>query len=174
MSDTASPIASTSSRPAQSSSQAAIVGVEQPAPDVSKKGTKLRVKVSSQGNGPGGNGGGDNSGIASHLSGFERDLDSDPDEPIAFEEQFILKMPPGPECERLRELVETRKEIDCAKENVFFKFKDSRRGIFNIGKTMFAMKLVDLPCIIESQKTFDNRHVFKMADICQVGTSPFG
>lgn len=77
-------------------------------------------------------------------------------------------MPPGPDCEKLRELVEKRKEIDCNNENVFMKFKDSRRGIFNIGKKMFGMKLVDLPCIIESQKTFDNKHVFKVADICQM------
>ncbi|EGG09910.1 uncharacterized protein MELLADRAFT_26453, partial [Melampsora larici-populina 98AG31] len=100
--------------------------------------------------------------------GYDRELDSDPDDPIAFEEQFILKMPAGADCEKLRELVEKRKEIDCNTENVFMKFKDSRRGIFNIGKKMFGMKLVDLPCIIESQKTFDNKHVFKVADICQM------
>jgi transcription initiation factor TFIID subunit 7 len=32
----------------------------------------------------------------------------------------------------------------------------------------YASKLVDLPCIIESQKTFDNRHLFKVADISQM------
>ncbi|CAH7675003.1 TAFII55 protein conserved region-domain-containing protein [Phakopsora pachyrhizi] len=107
-------------------------------------------------------------GIDSYLQGYDRELDSDPEEPMAFEEQFILKMPPGPDCERLRELVEKRKDIESSEENVYLMFKDSRRGIFNIGKKMFGMKLVDLPCIIESQKTFDNKHLFKVADICQM------
>lgn len=109
-----------------------------------------------------------NSGLANYLQGYDRELDSDQDEPIGFEEQFILKMPNGPECQRLRELVEGRKEINSDQEKIFFKFKDSRRGIFNIGNKMFGMKLVDLPCIIEAQKTFDNKHLFKIADICQM------
>lgn len=32
----------------------------------------------------------------------------------------------------------------------------------------YAAKLVDLPNIIEAQKTFDNRHLFKIADISQM------
>jgi hypothetical protein len=32
---------------------------------------------------------------------------------------------------------------------------------------MYASRLVDLPNIIESQKTFDSRHLFKVADISQ-------
>lgn len=32
----------------------------------------------------------------------------------------------------------------------------------------YSSKLVDLPCIIESQKTFDSRHLFKVADISQM------
>lgn len=131
-----------------------------------KVGTKLKLKIANQEKHQA-----DGSEATSYLQDYGRELDSDPDEPVAFEEQFILKMPPGADCERLRELVEKRKEIDCASENVCMKFKDSRRGVFNIGKKMFGMKLVDLPCIVESQKTFDNKHVFKVADICQV--SPF-
>ena len=33
---------------------------------------------------------------------------------------------------------------------------------------MYSAKLVDLPCIIEAQKTLDNKRMFKVADICQV------
>jgi transcription initiation factor TFIID subunit 7 len=40
--------------------------------------------------------------------------------------------------------------------------------VFKIGGVSYASKLVDLPCIIESQKTFDNSHLFKVADISQV------
>lgn len=45
---------------------------------------------------------------------------------------------------------------------------DSRRAAFKINGTTYASKLVDLPNIIESQKTFDNRHLFKVADISQM------
>jgi transcription initiation factor TFIID subunit 7 len=45
---------------------------------------------------------------------------------------------------------------------------DARRAAFKIGGVTYASKLVDLPCIIESQKTFDNSHLFKVADISQV------
>lgn len=111
-----------------------------------------------------------NIAIANYLQGYDRELDSDQEEPIGFEEQFILRLPSSlaNETQKLRELVENRKEINSEQQNIFFKFKDSRRGIFNIGDKMFGMKLVDLPCLIESQKTFDNKHMFKMADICQV------
>jgi len=33
---------------------------------------------------------------------------------------------------------------------------------------MYSAKLVDLPCVIEAQKTLDNKRMFKVADICQV------
>jgi transcription initiation factor TFIID subunit 7 len=36
---------------------------------------------------------------------------------------------------------------------------------------MYSAKLVDLPCVIEAQKTIDNKRMFKAADICQVGPS---
>ena len=45
---------------------------------------------------------------------------------------------------------------------------DSRRALFHIGNNFYSAKLVDLPCIIESQKTLDGKQMFKVADICQV------
>ncbi|KAG6332674.1 hypothetical protein ID866_6419 [Astraeus odoratus] len=81
----------------------------------------------------------------SHLGSYDRELDSD-DEDLTFEEQFILRMPPGEDCEKLH----------------------SRRGVFHIGNNLYSFKLVDLPCIIESQKTLDNKQMFKVADICQM------
>jgi transcription initiation factor TFIID subunit 7 len=38
----------------------------------------------------------------------------------------------------------------------------------------YSSKLVDLPCIVESQKTYDSRHLFKVADISQVCLSYVG
>jgi transcription initiation factor TFIID subunit 7 len=116
----------------------------------------------------------------SFLGPYDRELDSD-DEDLAFEEQFILRMPAGDDCERLRKMVAARE----VSGDVWFKFKgktclivsprscltlwvDSRRAVFHIGNSTYSAKLVDLPCIIESQKTLDNKQMFKVADICQV------
>jgi len=53
-------------------------------------------------------------------------------------------------------------------------FTDSRRAVFHIGTNLYSAKLVDLPCIVESQKTLDGKQMFKVADICQVIVSfPF-
>ncbi|KAH7889394.1 TAFII55 protein conserved region-domain-containing protein [Phlebopus sp. FC_14] len=99
----------------------------------------------------------------SFLGPYDRELDSD-DEDLTFEEQFILRMPPGEDCEKLRKMIQSR-EIS---NDVWFKFKDSRRGVFHIGNSLYSFKLVDLPCIVESQKTLDNKQMFKVADICQM------
>ncbi|KAG8929145.1 hypothetical protein FRC03_006785 [Tulasnella sp. 419] len=99
----------------------------------------------------------------SFLGPYDRELDSD-DEDLVFEEQFILKMPEGEDCENLRAMVHARNVTG----DVWFKFKDSRRGLFHIGDNTYAAKLVDLPSIIESQKTLDNKQMFKIADICQM------
>lgn len=53
----------------------------------------------------------------------------------------------------------------------FILYVDSRRAVFHIGTSTYSAKLVDLPCIAESQKTLDNKQMFKVADICQVGDS---
>ncbi|KAI0345369.1 hypothetical protein BDW22DRAFT_1418609 [Trametopsis cervina] len=99
----------------------------------------------------------------SFLGPYDRELDSD-DEDLVFEEQFILRMPPGEDCERLRKMVASREIAN----DVWFKFKDSRRAVFHIGHNLYSAKLVDLPCIIESQKTLDHKQMFKVADICQM------
>ena len=116
----------------------------------------------------------------SFLGPYDRELDSD-DEDLVFEEQFILRMPQGEDCDRLRKMVQARELSD----DVWFKFKgasivsdnscsaehyrsDPRRAVFHIGNNTYSAKLVDLPCIIESQKTLDNKQMFKVADICQV------
>ncbi|KAK1232051.1 hypothetical protein PQX77_004810 [Marasmius sp. AFHP31] len=99
----------------------------------------------------------------SFLGQYDRELDSD-DEELAFEEQFVLRMPPGEDCEKLRKMVAARE----VSNDVWFKFKDSRRAVFHIGNNYYSSKLVDLPSILESQKTLDNKQMFKVADICQM------
>lgn len=125
----------------------------------------------------------------SFLGPYDRELDSDDEEPLVFEEQFILRLPQGEDCERLKKVASSREVSD----DVWFKFKgmsttlrvypaiqssnialDSRRGIFHIGNSTYSSRLVDLPCVIESQKTLDNKQMFKVADICQVSWGRFG
>ncbi|KAG8822942.1 hypothetical protein FRC19_004936 [Serendipita sp. 401] len=99
----------------------------------------------------------------SFLGPYDRDLDSEDDE-LAFEEHFLLRLPPGKDCDRLKEIVAKK----GAASDIWFKFKDNRRAVFHIGDTLHPAKLVDLPCILESSKTLDNKHMFKVADIGQM------
>lgn len=114
-------------------------------------------------------------------SGSEDELEPD----VAIEEQFILRMPPGDACNKLRDMVRKRDVTDDVK----FVFKgtpafwvlaistniitnafhiDPRHGHFYIDGQQFDTKLVDLPTIIESQKTIDQKQLYKIADISQV------
>ena len=54
----------------------------------------------------------------SFLGQYDRELDSDDDD-LAFEEQFILRMPAGEDCDKLRKAVASR-EVG---NDVWFKFK---------------------------------------------------
>jgi transcription initiation factor TFIID subunit 7 len=54
----------------------------------------------------------------SFLGQYDRELDSD-DEDLAFEEQFILRMPPGEDLEKLKKMVASREVTN----DVWFKFK---------------------------------------------------
>jgi transcription initiation factor TFIID subunit 7 len=54
----------------------------------------------------------------SFLGAYDRELDSD-DEELAFEEQFILRLPPGEDLEKFRKMVQSREMSN----EVWFKFK---------------------------------------------------
>lgn len=113
---------------------------------------------------------------------YDRDVDSDRDEPLHVEEQFILRLPENaPMNKKIAELVATR-ELGTRKGAAkfegepWFKFRDARRAIFGFGKPddlkrseAYQARLVDLPCIIESHKTLDQgKHMFKSGDIVQM------
>ena len=61
----------------------------------------------------------------SFLGQYDRELDSD-DEDLAFEEQFILRMPPGEDCDKLRKAISSREVGD----DVWFKFKGVYARLF--------------------------------------------
>lgn len=85
----------------------------------------------------------------------------------AVEEQFILRMVPGDDCDYLRQAINERR-FDKGE----FAFKplnrEGRRAILKIRDKQYAAALVDLPCIIEGMKSWDRRGWYKSADICQM------
>jgi transcription initiation factor TFIID subunit 7 len=119
-------------------------------------GPKIKLKM--------GGGGGDSTGIDTSGIGWDRELDSDADVPLAVEEHFLLRLPPHV-APVLREMVEQRNVTP----DVWFKFKDSRRAVFHLGDKLYGAKLVDLPALLESQKlTGSGGQSVKVADLSQM------
>lgn len=85
---------------------------------------------------------------------------------IDLEQHFILRMPPGP-AEQLRKDVE--EGVPTLKDTLFLEVQqDMRHGCVRYGSNLFKARLVDLPCIIETQKTTDYKTFYKCADISQM------
>ncbi|GAA90485.1 hypothetical protein BO85DRAFT_432871 [Aspergillus piperis CBS 112811] len=85
----------------------------------------------------------------------------------SIEEQFILRMLPGEDCEYLQRAIAERR---FDRSEISFKplTREGRRAIFKIRDHQYAAALVDLPCIIEGMKSWDRRGWYKSADICQM------
>ncbi|KAL8672250.1 MAG: hypothetical protein Q9168_003273 [Polycauliona sp. 1 TL-2023] len=96
------------------------------------------------------------------------DVENDP----ALEEEFILRMEPGEDCDYLRWAIAERKWGPANEGGVDvrlqFLMQDGRRGLISIRKNFYAACLVDLPCVIEGMKSWDKKSWFKTADICQM------
>ena len=45
---------------------------------------------------------------------------------------------------------------------------DGRTGQFSFGSESLPVTLLDLPCVVESYKTYDDSHLIKTGDIGQV------
>jgi transcription initiation factor TFIID subunit 7 len=89
------------------------------------------------------------------------------------EEEFVLRMIPGEDCDYLRRMIEERKIGIARKEggaDVQMKFvhPEGRRAVVTIRGHHYAATLVDLPCIIEGMKSWDKKGWYKSADICQM------
>ncbi|XP_025194914.1 transcription initiation factor TFIID subunit 7 [Melanaphis sacchari] len=85
------------------------------------------------------------------------------DQTIELETEVILRVP-SEAAATLRELIkkDATDKLSIKLEN------DIRRGEVKIGHHHLYAKVVDLPTIIEGQKTIDNKTVYKTADICQM------
>ena len=96
------------------------------------------------------------------------DAESDP----AIEEDFILRMQPGDDCEYLRQAIAEQrfgpKSDGGADVGMTFLNTDGRRAVVKIRGTLYAAAMVDLPCIIEGMKSWDKKAWYKSVDICQM------
>lgn len=89
----------------------------------------------------------------------------EPDYPTELESQLILRMPEEP-SKQLRELLKTG---DSIKNRLTIHIdNDMRHGEVKFDQWLMHAKIVDLPTIIESMKTIDNKSFYKTADICQM------
>eukprot|EP01111_Echinosteliopsis_oligospora_P018336 TRINITY_DN8341_c0_g1_i1.p1 TRINITY_DN8341_c0_g1~~TRINITY_DN8341_c0_g1_i1.p1 ORF type:complete len:205 (-),score=47.51 TRINITY_DN8341_c0_g1_i1:97-711(-) len=80
------------------------------------------------------------------------------------EEQLILRLPPTL-ADEVRKLLRS-KQFNMEME---FEFDaGGRQGKFKVGKKKYDAQLLDLPCILESQKTLDKVQYYKSADIGQM------
>ncbi|XP_022181374.1 transcription initiation factor TFIID subunit 7-like [Myzus persicae] len=85
------------------------------------------------------------------------------DQTIELESEVILRVP-SEAAATIREIIKSD-----AKDQLSIKLEnDIRRGEVCIGNHHLFAKVVDLPTIIEGQKTLDNKTMYKTADICQM------
>ncbi|XP_021738323.1 transcription initiation factor TFIID subunit 7-like isoform X1 [Chenopodium quinoa] len=83
------------------------------------------------------------------------------------EEQFILRVPPSI-AERIEQLLNEDPSSSEDKSLDLSFTEDGRSGTFMIGDERFPASLLDLPCVTESYKTYDDSVLIKTADIGQM------
>jgi len=113
-------------------------------------------------------GGGANNPNSFRMS--EKPLDGPP---VELENQFVLRLPSEPSL-ALREAIKSG--ASNLKERLFIQLEPDkssntqylRRGHVQFDGWNFTSRLVDLPTVMESHKTIDNKTFYKTADICQL------
>eukprot|EP01118_Nematostelium_gracile_P005282 TRINITY_DN1658_c0_g1_i2.p1 TRINITY_DN1658_c0_g1~~TRINITY_DN1658_c0_g1_i2.p1 ORF type:complete len:419 (+),score=125.01 TRINITY_DN1658_c0_g1_i2:73-1257(+) len=97
------------------------------------------------------------------------------------EEQFILRVPPRV-AQQIREMMNQAtsssgsggkksrgpKDRELGIEIDVEQLTDPRNAVMKVGNEHFVGTFVNLPCVIESMKTYDNVNYFKSADIGQM------
>ena len=105
-------------------------------------------------------------GVGYDSEASDREIDP------AIEEEFILRMQPGDDCEYLRRAIEENrwgpKMQGGADIRLKFLQSQGRRAVLIIRGHIYAATLVDLPCVVEAMKSWDRRGWWKTADICQM------
>lgn len=88
------------------------------------------------------------------------------DDGVELETQFILRMPETP-SQLLREAI--AQGANNLKDRMSIKLDNELRyGEVRFDHWLLYAKVIDLPSVIESLKTIDNKSFYKTADICQM------
>ena len=94
---------------------------------------------------------------------------SDAEEDPSIEENFILRMIPGEDCDYVRQAIQDRNwGKDGANVRLKFLQQNGRRAVLTVKNTIYAAIFVDMPCIVEGVKSWDKKAWYKVADICQM------
>lgn len=91
----------------------------------------------------------------------------------AIESQFVLRMAPGPDNDLLRKAIEEKtigKSTSNGGPGVQFRFfdREGRKAMITIQGRMYAATMVELPCVIETLKSWNRKDWVKSADVCQM------
>jgi transcription initiation factor TFIID subunit 7 len=104
--------------------------------------------------------------------GYDSEAEDREIDPV-IEEQFVLRMPPGEDCDYIRRAIQERK-IGIPRHqggaDLSMKWVDDegRRCMVTVQGQPYAAVLLDLPTITEGMKTWDRKSMVKTADICQM------
>jgi transcription initiation factor TFIID subunit 7 len=104
--------------------------------------------------------------------GYDSELSDREADPTLLE-AFILRMPPGDDCNYLRTAINNGKfgiprSQGGADVQIRPLDRHGRRSVITIQGRKYAAAMVDLPCIIEGMKSWDKKGWIKSADICQM------
>lgn len=103
--------------------------------------------------------------------GYDSEADDCEIDPT-IDDDFILRMQPGEDCDYLRKAVAEKnfgpRSQGGADVRMRFLTKDGRRAVVTIRGRHYAACLVDLPCVIEAMKSWDKKGWWKSADVCQM------
>lgn len=90
----------------------------------------------------------------------------EPDYPAELESQFLMRLPEEP-AKHLRNILKT--DAETLKNRLAIQVdNDMRHGEVKLDNWTMHAKIVDLPTIVESLKTIDNKSFYKTADISQM------
>ncbi|KAJ3385880.1 hypothetical protein HDU92_002818 [Lobulomyces angularis] len=86
------------------------------------------------------------------------------EEVVPQENHLILRVLPQELNAKLRQAIRSKEPP----ADLILKFKDDRNAMLKLGNDKYKASLMDLPTLIESMKTFDNKSFIKIADISQM------
>lgn len=99
-------------------------------------------------------------------SGYDSEMEDAEEDPI-IEEQIVLRMMEGPECDYINACLDSKK-FPSGGMDFKLRWLNERRALVTVQGRMYAAVLVDMPTITEGMKTWDKKLMVKSADISQM------